>query len=149
VKRKHQTVDEIQELMTLSNFVSSVSKQGHFHQNIHNPDEFLPGEEFMPEGFGAITKGKRKQSKHTNLVSNQSVKIQNNLTLDIDLKLMSVEKVKVIQVACSNCHSLALANTGAIYGWGENDCQQLGFRTSKNKAGVSHAPVPRKVEGLK
>jgi alpha-tubulin suppressor-like RCC1 family protein len=110
--------------------------------------ELLPGEEFVPEGFSGLSKGKRRPGKHTNLLNPAALRIQNQSTLALDLKLMEVGQVKVLTVACSDSHALACTNTGAVFAWGENAHAQLGFRTPQNKAGVSFAPIPRKVEGL-
>ena len=80
----------------------------------------MPGEEFIPEGFFGLSKGKRKPGKHTNLLDPQKLKVHNGNNLSLDLRFMKIDKVKIIQVSCSNTHSMALTNTGSIFSWGEN-----------------------------
>ncbi|GFG32082.1 hypothetical protein Cfor_08566 [Coptotermes formosanus] len=46
---------------------------------------------------------------------------------------------EVIEVACGSHHSLALTKDGEVYGWGQNNCGQVGSGLSTNQG------VPRKV----
>jgi alpha-tubulin suppressor-like RCC1 family protein len=44
---------------------------------------------------------------------------------------MKMNKACVIKIACSNKHSLVCTNTGALFAWGQNDHNQLGFTYHK------------------
>lgn len=49
---------------------------------------------------------------------------------------------KVTQVACGSYHSLALTANGEVYGWGSNNCGQLGTGSTSNQN------VPRRITGI-
>ena len=42
-----------------------------------------------------------------------------------------LENVAVKQIVAGDAHSLALANNGFVYGWGYNNCGQLGIGSFK------------------
>jgi alpha-tubulin suppressor-like RCC1 family protein len=41
-------------------------------------------------------------------------------------KNYSFENEKIVMISCGASHSLALAESGRVFGWGDNDCEQLG-----------------------
>jgi E3 ubiquitin-protein ligase HERC4 len=67
---------------------------------------------------------------------------------EVKLALMRMDKVCITKIACSNKHSLATTNTGAIFSWGQNDHGQLGFTYHKvGETSVDHSLTPRRIDG--
>uniref|UniRef100_A0A8C1EW10 HECT and RLD domain containing E3 ubiquitin protein ligase 4 n=1 Tax=Cyprinus carpio carpio TaxID=630221 RepID=A0A8C1EW10_CYPCA len=58
----------------------------------------------------------------------------------------SLSEVHIAQVACGNCHSLALARGGQIFSWGQNKYGQLGL--GMQGAGVSSPQVLQSLQGV-
>uniref|UniRef100_A0A8C2CC59 HECT and RLD domain containing E3 ubiquitin protein ligase 4 n=1 Tax=Cyprinus carpio TaxID=7962 RepID=A0A8C2CC59_CYPCA len=58
----------------------------------------------------------------------------------------SLSEVHIAQVACGNCHSLALARGGQIFSWGQNKYGQLGL--GMQGAGVSSPQVVQSLQGV-
>eukprot|EP00112_Aurelia_sp_Birch-Aquarium-sp1_P023191 Seg681.3 transcript_id=Seg681.3/GoldUCD/mRNA.D3Y31 product="RCC1 and BTB domain-containing protein 1" protein_id=Seg681.3/GoldUCD/D3Y31 len=49
---------------------------------------------------------------------------------------------KIEQVACGSYHSVAQTTNGEVFGWGSNNCGQLGTGSTSNQS------VPKKINGL-
>eukprot|EP00795_Rhopilema_esculentum_P016567 gene16567-7990_t len=49
---------------------------------------------------------------------------------------------KVLQAACGSYHSIALTSNGEVYGWGSNNCGQLGTGSTNNQT------IPKRTLGL-
>jgi alpha-tubulin suppressor-like RCC1 family protein len=46
------------------------------------------------------------------------------------IKVISLEQERVVRISCGGQHSLALSESGRVYGWGWNEFGQLGFENS-------------------
>ncbi|XP_026279379.1 RCC1 and BTB domain-containing protein 1 isoform X1 [Frankliniella occidentalis] len=56
--------------------------------------------------------------------------------------------LKVVEIACGSHHSIALTDCGQVFGWGENNCGQVGSGTTSNQCTpvrVTHSLSSRKV----
>jgi alpha-tubulin suppressor-like RCC1 family protein len=54
----------------------------------------------------------------------------------------------VREVACGAFHSMAITENGVVYGWGANDCQQLGFKGKKEVWAPVRVPIPLPVSQI-
>jgi len=101
----------------------------------------------VPEGFSGLSKGKRRPGKHTNLLNPAALRIQNQSTLALDLKLMEVSQVKVLTVACSDSHALACTNTGAVFAWGRTRTLSSASGPRKTRLEFLSRPFPARSRG--
>mmetsp|Transcript_37533 Transcript_37533/g.57503 ORF Transcript_37533/g.57503 Transcript_37533/m.57503 type:complete len:340 (-) Transcript_37533:1980-2999(-) len=120
------------------------------------PSDNYHGEEFQQHADEFIqTKGGKKSAKKAiyfagriageYLPSNED----EGRFADMQIQMSKLERAYVIKVACSNKHSLAVTNTGAVFSWGENEFGQLGYNCSKDQGqALKISDRPRRIEQL-
>jgi alpha-tubulin suppressor-like RCC1 family protein len=75
----------------------------------------------------------RASAPSTLIIGYGSIGCGNYSSQSIPIKINGFENEKIISIACGGYHSLVLSNTGKVYSWGSNSCDQLGIGNQTNQ----------------
>ncbi|KAI5702500.1 hypothetical protein M8J75_000776 [Diaphorina citri] len=69
-----------------------------------------------------------------------------NTTVTKPQRVESLVNLPIALIACGANHSFVLSKSGAVYGWGKNDCGQLGLNDEQNRFVPHHLKSLRSVK---
>lgn len=69
-----------------------------------------------------------------------------NATVNKPQRIESLVSLPIASIACGANHSFVLSKSGAVYGWGKNDCGQLGLNDELNRHVPHHLKSLRSIK---
>ena len=71
-----------------------------------------------PPASKKLKRSKKNAPAFADIAPEQSLKQHK---MDLEMTLLTLDKVQITKVSVSNKHALALTNAGTVYGWGDNE----------------------------
>lgn len=164
LRDRHKGLEGMEDLIQFHQFVSkSHKKDPYLNQKQKQVESEILLHAFNNESMeGAsdadfqVTTAKGKKSKKllkktldaASQIIQKTEKQEDSNFMDIQIQLSKLDKASVIRIACSSKFCLATTNAGTVFSWGENDCGQLGYSTTKQSNGLNYNGRPRRIEAL-
>lgn len=166
LRDRHKSLEGMEDLIQFHQFVSkSHKKDPYLNQKqkqveseilLHAFNMTSENIEGAAEADFQVTSAKGKKSKRllkktldaASSIIQKTDKEQDDNFMDIQIQLSKLDRAAITKIACSSKFCLATTNAGTVFSWGENECGQLGYSTTKQQNGVNYNARPRRIEAL-